>query len=119
MAQLVFIVPILAERLEAWYRFLQEIQGRRREEYESWRQPFNIMEESWWLVQAGRRQLVLASIQVTSPGDLMQEVIAGDDSFARWFQRQVLDLHGVDITAIRSAELVYRHTFSDSKDSSK
>ena len=88
--------PIPPGRTDQWRRFMAELNGPRRGQYEAWSQQFGAR---WrvFLQQTPQADLVLVAAEGADPGQSFRQLGAASDAFAQWFLKQVLDIHGVDL----------------------
>ena len=88
--------PILPGKTEQWRRFIAEMNGPRRAEYEAWAQPSGV---HWriFLQQTPQGDLVIATAEGADPARAFQQTGAGDDAFTQWWVQQIQDIHGVDL----------------------
>src|SRR4051794_14035245 len=97
MAVVVFALPILPGKQEAWRRYMQELLGRRRGEFEASRRTLSICRERGWLTQSGGADLVIGYVEAEDLDQLLAGLQTPDRPFERWYRRQLLDLHGLDL----------------------
>lgn len=96
-APMVFAVPILPGKAEAWLRFGQEIEGRRREQYEDSRSRHEVTRESFWLVRMPHAELGVIYLDADEPEDLFRELAASEHPFDRWFREQLRQICGLEL----------------------
>jgi hypothetical protein len=88
------VIPVLPGQAEAWRRFVQELQGPRRPEWESWCQRIGVSRLRVWLQANPKETTMLLRGRVKAEANgLLDEV----QPFDRWLREQMLALHGVDI----------------------
>lgn len=97
MPTLTMTLPIRPGKLEAWRRFCQELQGARRQAYESSRRRLGIVREQFALVQTPVGDAALASIEADDVGRALSDLVASDHPFDRWFKARLQELHGVSL----------------------
>ena len=110
MATLIFVLPILPEKQEAWRRFYQELSGLRYSEYEASRHRLGITSERAALSQTARGESAIISIEAEEPELVISKLAASDLPFDRWFRKKVLELYGYDLMAqpaAPSTELIF------------
>jgi hypothetical protein len=86
-------VPIPAEHLETWRRFIQELALSKRPEFERSRKTVGVSAETIWLV-AG---IAVWWLEAEDPEAAILRLAASDQPFDRWFNRQVYDLVGLEL----------------------
>jgi hypothetical protein len=95
MTLLAVAFPIPPGRTDRWRRFMAELNGPRRTEYEAWAQRF---EARWrvFLQPTPQGDLALVTAEGANPAQSFERIGADSDTFTEWFVQQVLDIHGVD-----------------------
>jgi hypothetical protein len=88
--------PIPPGRTDQWRRFMAELNGPRRPDYEGLTQRTGAR---WrvFLQQTPEADLALVTAEGADPAESFQKLAADGDSFTQWFLKQVLDIHGVDL----------------------
>ncbi len=97
MALLAVAFPILPGKTDEWRRFMAELNGARRAEYEAWSRRFGPDHWRVFLQQTPQMDLALVTVEGPNPAQSFQQVGAGSDPFTQWFVQQVQDIHGVDL----------------------
>ncbi|MBW7885699.1 MAG: hypothetical protein H3C34_24330 [Caldilineaceae bacterium] len=92
-----FVWPVLPGRSEAWRRFVQEMLGARRCEYEASCQRLGITRELAWLMQLGQGEVAVLYIEARELDRVMHDLAVSDLPFDRWYTQQVRELLGVDL----------------------
>lgn len=108
MALHAFAAPILPGKTDEWRRFISELNGARKQEFDESRRRYGIHERTFF--------------QTTPQGDFAVVTVEGDnamegfrrfaesgDPFSQWFSQKVKEFHGVDlmeILAVTEPELV-------------
>lgn len=92
------VAPILPGKAEAWRRFMQELLGSRRREYEASRRRLGVRSERAWISETRRGASGIAFIQADYPERAFTTLITSNHPFDRWFREQLLALHGIDLT---------------------
>jgi hypothetical protein len=100
MVAITLASPIRPGKHEAWRRFMQELQGLRRGQHEESCRRLGITTERAWLVETPEFALAILYLEVDAPQELIGRLRMADTGFDRWFQRQVLDLHGLDLSQL-------------------
>jgi hypothetical protein len=91
------IAPILPGKAEAWRRFMQEMGGSRRGEYEASRRRLGIRVERAWISETRRRTIGIIIIEANHLEQALADLATSDHPFDRWFREQLLTLQGVDL----------------------
>ena len=89
---------------------MQEIQGSRLREYEGSRQRLGITREIVYLQQTPPREIVIVHLEVNDPEQVLSKLVASAFAFDRWLKRQILEIHGLDLSQLlpaTSKELVF------------
>ena len=105
-----FAGPILAGREEGWRRFLQELSGSRREEYDDLRRRLGVTGQKVWLVRARRGEMAVSYLECEEPGRIAARLAASTEPFDVWLKARLAEFHGCDFTrpdSTWSPELVF------------
>src|ERR671916_2194016 len=105
-----FAGPILAGREEGWRRFLQELAGSRREEYEDLRRRLGVTGQKVWLVRTRRGEAAVSYMECEEPTRIVTRLAASTESFDLWLKGKLSEFHGCDFTrpdTTWSPELVF------------
>ncbi len=102
---LLVVAPILPGKAEAWRRFMQEMEGSRRREYEASRRRLGIRTERAWISETRRRTIGIMMIEATLLEQALAALATSDHPFDRWFREQLLTLQGLDLTQPDPASL--------------
>lgn len=106
MPELAVAVTVLPGKLEEWLRFVQELDGARRPEYEAARRRLGIRRERVWLTQVGHLHVAVVLADVDAPDRVVSTLAGSSRPFDRWFKRRIRELHGLDL-AYAGSELVF------------
>ncbi|MHA6249665.1 hypothetical protein ACXYMU_17110 [Pontibacter sp. CAU 1760] len=90
-------VPIQEGKLAQWKQFMQDLNGKYRDAYRESRQKLNIRERVF-LQQLPQGDFVVLTLTGENPKEAFQHFGDGNDEFSRWFQHQVKDVHGMDLS---------------------
>jgi hypothetical protein len=104
-----FAWPILPGQQEAWRRFCQGLVGRHSREYTESRKRLSITKELIWLAQTPWGDLAILHQEAEYPIDMLVQLGASDLPFDRSLSKQLLELHGLNLTQPRlhpASELV-------------
>lgn len=91
-----FAGPILAGREEGWRRFLQELSGSRREEYEDLRRRLGVTGQKVWLVRTRRGETAVSYLECEEPGRIAARLAASTEPFDAWLKARLAEFHGCD-----------------------
>ena len=97
-------MPILPGKSEAWLRFCQEMDGRRRDQHEDSRDRHRITRETIWLIHALRTDLAVLYIEADNGEALLRELAVSDHPFDRWYRQQLYHICGMDVRATTTGE---------------
>ena len=105
-----FAGPILAGREEGWRRFLQELSGSRREEYDDLRRRLGVTGQKVWLVRARRGEMAVSYLECEEPGRIAARLAASTEPFDVWLKARLAEFHGCDFARFDSGwppELIF------------
>ena len=95
--EIVLVLPILPGKSEAWRRFIQEIQGSRRSDYEASRRRLGMFAERTWISTTAQGEQAIIIIEVEDPEQSLRELSNSETPFDVWFRQQIIKLNGVDL----------------------
>ena len=98
LQEIIFVLPILPGKSEAWRRFIQEMLGSHRLEYEASRHRLGIYAERSWISQIPSGKQAIIAIEVENLEQVLLNLGNSTAPFDDWFRKQVLALQGVDLT---------------------
>jgi len=98
MPGIVMTFPILAGKVEAWRRFCQEIAGSRSIPYEASRRRLGITRERLALVETPFGSAAVTTLESPDISWTLNEIMASDRPFDRWYRARLEELHGVNLT---------------------
>lgn len=93
-----FTTPLLAGTEESWRRFLQELDGSRREEYADLRRRLGIIRQQVWLLRRRRRELSVLRLECEEPSTVAARLAASTEPFDVWLKARLVEFHGCDFT---------------------
>ena len=99
MALMAFAVPILPGKTEQWRRFVGDLNGPRRGEYEESRRRLGIRERTF-LQSSPQGDVVIVTLEGDDPAGSLRRFAATNDPFTRWFAQQVHEIHGIELAQI-------------------
>jgi hypothetical protein len=97
MAGIVLTFPILADKVEAWRRFCQELAGSRRKLYEASRQRLGITRERLALVETAYGSNAVTTLEAPDIARALGQIIASNRSFDVWYRERLKEMHGIDL----------------------
>ncbi len=97
MAGIVLTFPILADKVEAWRRFCQEMAGSRRKSYEASRQQLGITRERLALVETAYGSTAVTTLEAPDIANALGQIIASTSPFDIWYRDRLKELHGIDL----------------------
>ena len=97
MSGITLTFPIVAGKVESWRRFCQEMSGSRRLAYESSRRRLGITRERLALVATAFGSAAVTTLEAHDMGQALNQIIASDLPFDRWYRQQLQELHGVNL----------------------
>lgn len=96
-----FAAPILPGKTEQLKRFTEELNGPRNQEYVESRKRAGVLERTF-LQQTPQGDFALVTLEGNDPLKSFEEFAKSQDPFARWFNQQVKEIHGIDLAQISS-----------------
>lgn len=94
---LAFAVPILPGKTEQWRKFSNDLKTRYNKEFIESRKRLGVQERTF-LQSTPQGDMVIVTLTGNDPERAMVQMGQGTDEFTRWFNTQVKDIHGVDLT---------------------
>jgi hypothetical protein len=88
--------PIVPGKTEEWKRFIGELNGPRRAEFEASRRALGVHERTY-LQPTPMGDLVIVTLEGDDPATAFQTFANSTDEFARWFLASVKELHGFEL----------------------
>ncbi len=98
MRAIIFPLPILSGKQEAWRRCLQELQEVYRSDYEALLQRLGVRSVALWLTEMPHSNIVIVQIEVEELETLLPKLVASELPLACWLRQRVLELHGLNLT---------------------
>ncbi len=80
-----------------WKQFMEDMNGKYKDAYRASREKLRIRERVF-LQQLPQGDFVILTLTGENPKDAFKHFGEGDDEFSRWFQHQVKELHGIDLS---------------------
>jgi hypothetical protein len=98
MASYGFMVPILPGQEETDRRFMAELRGPRRAEYEAaWRR-LGIRADRAWHQPTPQGTVAVVYLEADDLGRAFAGIATSDDPFLVWWRAQILAVHGLDFS---------------------
>jgi hypothetical protein len=94
----IMFAPILPGKAEAWRRFMQEMLGSRRQEYEASRRRLGIQTERAWISETRQETIGIIIIETDHLEQALIALATSNHPFDCWFREQLLALQGLDLT---------------------
>lgn len=98
MAIMALTFPIPSGKSEQWQRFIKELQGPRRQDFAQSRKEANVRERTF-LQHTPMGDMVVVTLEGPNPENAFAQFGKQTTPFAKWFQAQVKEIHGVDLTS--------------------
>lgn len=99
MSGITLTFPILAGKVESWRRFCQEMSNSRSLDYEASRRQLGITRERLALVTTAFGSAAVTTLEAHDMGQALNQIIASDLPFDRWYRGQIQELHGVNLAS--------------------
>jgi hypothetical protein len=92
--------PILPGQFDAWTKWMNDLNGSRKEEFRKFNARHGITQHRAW-VQTGPdgSKMVIVVVDGPSADGMMPELATSTDPFDVWFREQVAAVHGFDFNA--------------------
>ena len=97
MSLYAFVAPIQPNKTEEFRQFVKELNGSRKEEYESSRAKAGFQRESIFLQNTPNGEMVVVIQEADSQKDALDSLRGMKDSFNVWFFQKLKDIHGIDM----------------------
>lgn len=95
MECIVWSVPILPGKLEAWKAFAEDAKGPRSEEYDRSRKRMGVVREVVSLMQTPEGDFACIFQEAKDLAKAFQVIARSDDTYDVWFRDQLVELHGL------------------------
>jgi hypothetical protein len=109
MAAIGFVVPVLPGKEQSDRDWMEEMDGPRREEYESVWKEHGVSRHACWqqVTPAGTVDVIF--LEAVDIPTAMKGITSSDDEFSQWFRGRVKDVHGMDLTSESPPESTQIH----------
>ena len=97
MASLAIAFPLPAGKTDAWRRYIEELKGPRRAEWENLLRRAGLERHNFYLQRTPLGDTMILYIE----GDIARSFAffaTDEDAFTQWVRRQVIETEGVDLT---------------------
>src|SRR5574341_2062878 len=97
MEYALFSLPIGSGKTDVARRFLQDLEGSRKQAYAASEQRLGITKEVWAIQHTPNGDVFAVFFQGGDIAGAVGQFVASQNEFDQWFKQQVLDVTGVDI----------------------
>ncbi len=94
----IWAAPILPGKAEAWRRFMQELLGNRRQDFDDVCRRLEILAMRCWIAETAKGDIGVIAVIASQPKQIMVYLSASDLPFDHWFRSQLAVLQGLDIS---------------------
>lgn len=98
MAMFAIAIPIPPGKTEQWKKFIGELSGPRLKEFAENRKKLGVRERTF-LQHTPMGDFVVVTLEGADPGGAFAKFGQGTDAFTTWFKGQVMEIHGMDLSA--------------------
>jgi hypothetical protein len=102
MPGVVLTFPIVADKVEAWRRFCQELSGSRLQLYIASRRRLGITRERLALIETATGTATVTILEATDVARALGQIITSDLPFDRWYREKVQALHGIRLAGYQN-----------------
>jgi hypothetical protein len=99
MAAIGFVVPVLPGKEQADRDWMEEMDGPRRDAYESLWKQHGFSRHMIWQQETPGGTVDVVFLEADDIAAAMQGITSSDDEFSAWFRGRVKDVHGIDLTS--------------------
>lgn len=89
-------IPILPNKLEEWKKFIADLNGKWKKDFDASRKKLGIRERTFHQ-QTPMGDLVLVTLEGNDPEKAFQSFATSNDEFTKWFHACVKSTHGIDL----------------------
>jgi hypothetical protein len=93
MALMAVAIPLLPGKTDGWRKWIEELNGPRRQEFVDSRRRFGVRERTF-LQPTPMGDLVIVTVEGDDPGRAFGQMMSADDEFSRWFAERAHEFHG-------------------------
>ena len=91
MPGMVLTFPIMADKVEPWRRFCQELSGSRLQLYIASRQRLGITRERLALMETAFGAATITTLKALNVGWALEQIVNSNLPFDRWYRERVQD----------------------------
>ena len=96
--------PILPGKTDDWRKFIGELNGSRRAEYEANRKALGVRERAFFQ-PTPMGDMVVLTLEGDDPGGAFVKLAQMTDPFSTWFRAQVKEVHGFDLADVAAGPM--------------
>ena len=93
MPMMAVAMPLLPGKTAAWRKWLEELNGPRRQEFVESRQRVGVRERTF-LQPSPMGDLVIVTLEGDDPGSAFGQMMSANDAFSTWFADRAREFHG-------------------------
>ena len=113
MDNVCFALPVLQGQSDAARTFMQQLDGARRDEYDSSERRIGITKELWYLAQLPSGDHLIGYMESADFGRALPMFVASREAFDVWFKEQMMAVTGLDLNNppadMKPAELLSKY----------
>ena len=98
MALLAIAIPIPANKIDQWKTFTKALMTTKKADFTASRKRLGVHERTF-LQHTPHGDMVVVTLEGANPQKAFAEFGAGTDPFTQWFKQQVMEIHGMDLSA--------------------
>ncbi len=97
MTNYAFSIPIVKGKTDTWKKYVQEMLGNRRDDYNKSRQRIGLRLERVWLQKTPQGDIAVAYWETdNNPRTVFEHFMKSEDTFDKWFRDKILiECHGM------------------------
>ena len=97
MDQICLVIPITAGKTDDAREFMQELEGKRKPDYDRSERRIGITKEAWYLAHTPAGDQFVAYMETEDFGSTLSQFSGSQDEFDLWFKRRLADSTGLDL----------------------
>jgi hypothetical protein len=86
-------IPLLPGKTEDWRKWIDELNGPRRQEFDESRRRAGVRERTF-LQPTPMGDLVIVTLEGDDPGRSLEQLLSATDAFSTWFGERATAVHG-------------------------
>lgn len=106
MASVAFTARVLPGKLDAWREFHEQLDGRRRRDFEEQQRRLGLVRHRVWLHETPEGPVALVVQEGEDPDRARAILATSTHPFDAWFREQIKELHGIDLAEAPGESLV-------------